>query len=38
MYRYERTDAGARERGPATLTLVGKHALGPVSSTWFHPE
>jgi predicted metal-dependent enzyme (double-stranded beta helix superfamily) len=31
MYRYERTDAGARDRGPATLRLVGKHALGPGS-------
>lgn len=29
MLRYERTDGGARDKGPAALKLVGKHAIGP---------
>jgi len=31
MLRYQRTDGGARDKGPAALTLVGKYALGPGS-------
>jgi predicted metal-dependent enzyme (double-stranded beta helix superfamily) len=29
MYRYERTDGGAPDVGPATLDLVGRHSIGP---------
>jgi len=29
MYRYERTDGGAPDVGPAKLELVGKHSIGP---------
>jgi predicted metal-dependent enzyme (double-stranded beta helix superfamily) len=29
MYRYERTDGGPAEVGPATLELVGRHSIGP---------
>ena len=29
MYRYERTDGGPSDRGPATLELVGRTDIGP---------
>ena len=29
MYRYERTDGGPADIGPATLELVGRHSIGP---------
>ena len=29
MYRYERTDAGPRDRGPAVLRLTGRDRIGP---------
>lgn len=29
MYRYERTDDGPADRGPATLELLGSHDIGP---------
>ena len=29
MYRYERTDSGPSDRGPATLALVGQTDIGP---------
>jgi predicted metal-dependent enzyme (double-stranded beta helix superfamily) len=29
MYRYERTDGGHPDNGPAKLELVGRHSIGP---------
>jgi predicted metal-dependent enzyme (double-stranded beta helix superfamily) len=29
MYRYERTDGGPPDAGPAELELTGKHSIGP---------
>ena len=29
MYRYERTDGGPPDIGPAKLELVGRHSIGP---------
>ena len=29
MYRYERTDGGPPDSGPATLEMVGRHSIGP---------
>jgi predicted metal-dependent enzyme (double-stranded beta helix superfamily) len=29
MYRYERTDGGGADVGPAKLELVGRHTIGP---------
>jgi predicted metal-dependent enzyme (double-stranded beta helix superfamily) len=29
MYRYERTDGGPPDTGPADLKLVGRHSIGP---------
>lgn len=29
MLRYERTDGGAKDKGPATLKLLGKTSIGP---------
>ncbi len=29
MYRYRRTDGGPADRGPATLDLLGRNAIGP---------
>ena len=42
MYRYERTDDGPADRGPATLELLGSHDIGPgdidVSATPIRPR
>lgn len=29
MYRYERTDGGAPDVGPAKIELAGRHSIGP---------